>query len=31
VEQRKGDKDGTQRRTVEWYIRFEWYRRVDVF
>ena len=31
MEQRKGDEDGTQRRKVEWYMRFKWYRRVDVF
>jgi len=31
VEQRKGDEDGTQRKKVESYMRFEWYRRVDVF
>ena len=31
MEQRKGDEDGTQGRKVESYMRFKWYRRVDVF
>ena len=29
--QRKGDKHEAQRRKVKWYMRFEGYRRVDVF